>query len=161
MGRPSSSASHQSGNGRGFAAWNVGFGHECAGHLPQAALRYEEVIASQRDNSLVVRMIGCQSLAGVLERQSRAAEAMPLFDEALQLCRQVGLLRLGDVHGSLARLLADCARVRVAADSEPDPARALAQEALVTAQALQDSAAAPSPPTCWRSAPAPPTSACA
>ncbi|MBO9642977.1 MAG: AAA family ATPase [Pseudacidovorax sp.] len=128
--------------GRGFAAWNVGFGHECAGDLPQAALRYAEVIASQRDNSLVVRMIGCQSLAGVLERQGRAAEAMPLFDEALQLCRQVGLLRLGDVHGSLARLLADCARVRVAADAEPDPARALAQEALVTAQALQDSAAA-------------------
>ncbi|WP_295535278.1 hypothetical protein [uncultured Pseudacidovorax sp.] len=128
--------------GRGFAAWNVGFGHECAGDLPQAALRYEEVIASQRGNSLVVRMIGCQSLAGVLERQGRAAEALPLFDEALQLCRQVGLMRLGDVHGSLARLLADCARVRVAAGAEPDDALALAREALASAEALQDGAAA-------------------
>ncbi|WP_019997369.1 ATP-binding protein [Aureimonas ureilytica] len=127
--------------GQGFAAWNVGFGFERLGERDQAAACYEEVVATQRDGSLVVRMIGTQSLAGILEVRERAAEAVPLYDEALALCRRVGLSRLGDVHGSLARLLADCARIRVAAGIEPEQAKALALEAEATAERLQDMAA--------------------
>ncbi|OLP54656.1 hypothetical protein BJF92_08870 [Rhizobium rhizosphaerae] len=128
--------------GQGFAAWNVAFGYERAGDWRQAVTHYERVVASQREGSLVVRMIGCQSLASALESQGSPAEAVPLFDEALHLCRQVGLTRLGDVHGSLARLLADCAHVRVAADIDLANARPLALEAQAAAEALQDMAAA-------------------
>lgn len=127
--------------GQGFAAWNVGFGFERLGEPDRAAACYEKVVATQRDGSLVVRMIGTQSLAGILEGLERTADALPLYDEALALCRRVGLLRLGDVHGSLARLLADCARIRMAAGTEPEEARTLALEAEATAERLQDRAA--------------------
>ena len=128
--------------GQGFAAWNVGFGFERQGDLERAAARYEQVVATQRDGSLVVRMIGTQSLAGIRERMGRAADALPLYDEALALCRRVGLSRLGDVHGSLARLLADAARIRVAAGAEPERAKALALEAQAAAERAQDGEAA-------------------
>ncbi|GHD21199.1 hypothetical protein GCM10016234_34610 [Tianweitania populi] len=127
--------------GQGFAAWNVGFGHERLEEWEKAASRYEKVIASQHDGSLVVRMIGDQSLAGVLERTGRAGEALQLYDEALALCRRLGLQRLGDVHGSHARLLADCARVRLVAGEDTDGAKALALEAQALAVRLQDGAA--------------------
>ncbi|WP_312794580.1 ATP-binding protein [Tianweitania sp.] len=127
--------------GQGFAAWNVGFGHERLEEWEQAASRYESVIASQHEGSLVVRMIGYQSLAGVLERNGRSGAALPFYDEALALCERVGLERLGDVHGSQARLLADCARVRIVAREDPDRAKALAIKAEALAVRLQDGAA--------------------
>ncbi len=76
--------------GQGFAAWNVGFGFERFGEPDRAADCYADVVATQRDGSLVVRMIGTQSLAGILETREQAAEAVPLYDEALALCRRVG-----------------------------------------------------------------------
>ncbi len=127
--------------GQGFAAWNVGFGFERSGDWERAADRYRTVIATQREGSLVVRMIGHQSLAHVLEHRGQALDALPLYDEALALCRRVGLSRLGDVHGSLARLLADCARIRVAAGTGRDEALALALEAEAVAERLRDGAA--------------------
>lgn len=127
--------------GQGFAAWNVGFGFERLGEAEQAAAHYAQVVATQRDGSLVVRMIGTQSLAGIFEVRGKAAEALPLYDEALSLCNRVGLSRLGDVHGSLARLLADCARIRISAGTEPEQAKALALQAQATAESLQDAAA--------------------
>lgn len=127
--------------GQGFAAWNVGFGHERLEALEQAATCYEIVVASQRDGSLVVRMIGFQSLAGVLERRGEAAAALPLYDRALALCRRVGLARLGDVHGSQARLLADRARVGMVVGGDLEGVRTLALEAQALAERLQDDAA--------------------
>ncbi|WP_062220689.1 ATP-binding protein [Aureimonas sp. D3] len=127
--------------GQGFAAWNVGFGFERSGDWERAADRYRTVIATQREGSLVVRMIGHQSLAHVLEHRGQALDALPLYDEALALCRRVGLSRLGDVHGSLARLLADCARIRVAAGTGRDESKALALEAESVAERLRDGAA--------------------
>lgn len=128
--------------GQGFAAWNVGFGWERTGDLALAAKCYEDVVEHQRDASQLVLMIGCQSLARVRERQGDLTSALPLYDEALKLWEAMKLGRLGDVHGSRAQALVDCARVRVALGGiYLETARQLVHEATALAEDLVDKAA--------------------
>ena len=84
-------------------------------------------------------MIGCNSLAEIAEGRGDLSGARDLYEEALQLRRELGAGRLGYVHGSLAGSMLSVARVAGAQGDHDTAARHLA-EALPLAEQMRNEA---------------------
>ncbi len=116
----------------------MGFAHLAGGDLDAAEACFEEMVAIQRQHGIgLVLMVGCNSLAEVAERRGDLSRARALYEEALQLRRDLGAARLGYVHGSLARSMLSVARVALAQGDRETASRHLA-EALPLAEEMRD-----------------------
>lgn len=124
--------------GTGFGLWNIGFSLRYLGDDDGAWDRFEEMAELQRANGIgLVLMIACQSLAEIAEDRGEPREALVLYEEALELRRDLGAARLGNIHGSLPSALVAVARA-ARASGDRDRALAAAGEALPVAEELRD-----------------------
>ena len=124
--------------GQAFAVWNVGHVLQLAGDLAGAQECYERMVAIQTEHgSRLELMIGLNSLGELAEHRGDFDRALELFGQALQMRQELGAVRLGYVHGSLARSLLAVARVSVAA-GDREAARAALAEAVPVAEQMRD-----------------------
>lgn len=124
--------------GTGFGLWNIGFSLRHLGDDEGARRCFEEMAAIQREHGIgLVLMIACKSLAEIAEDRGDHEQALKLYEEALELRRELGAARLGDIHGSLpGGLLAVARTSAILGDSQR--ANEAASEALPVAEELRD-----------------------
>jgi predicted ATPase/DNA-binding winged helix-turn-helix (wHTH) protein len=125
--------------GLGFCLWNAGFAKQAVGDTDEAVTHLRRMIALCRHGRFgIAEMVGCNSLAEILEAREALEESRALLEHAYQLRQDLGASRMGYVHGSLPGSMLALARV---AGKQGDIATAtpLLTEALPLALAMRDS----------------------
>ena len=125
--------------GLGFCLWNAGFAKQAVGEMDDAIRQLRQMIAlCVQGRYGIAEMVGCNSLAEILEARDSLQESRALLEHAYQLRQDLGASRMGYVHGSLAGSMLALARV-AAKQGDIATATPLLTEALALALAMRDS----------------------
>ncbi len=124
--------------GYGFSLWNAGFAKQAVGEIDSAVTLFMQMIVLCAQGRYgVAEMIGCNSMAEILEARGELEKSRALWERAYQLRQDVGASRMGHVHGSLPASMLSVARV-AAKQGDFATAAPLLTEALPLAQAMRD-----------------------
>jgi non-specific serine/threonine protein kinase len=125
--------------GLGFCLWNAGFAKQAVGAIDEAITHLRQMIALCRQGRYgIAEMVGCNSLAEILEAREALEESRALLEHAYQLRLDLGASRMGYVHGSLPGSMLALGRV-AAKQGDIAAAKSLLAEALPMAMSMRDS----------------------
>ena len=125
--------------GLGFCLWNAGFAKQAVGEMDEAIAHWRQMIAlCVQGRYGIAEMVGCNSLAEILEAREALEESRALLEHAYQLRQNLGASRMGYVHGSLPGSMLALARV-AAKQGDIATATPLLAEALPMALVMRDS----------------------
>ena len=126
--------------GLGFCLWNAAFAKQSVGEVDAAITLYTQMTAlCAQGRYAIPEMIGCNSMAEILESRGELEKSRVLWEHAYRLRQDVGASRMGHVHGSLPSAMLAIARV-AAKQGDFATASPLLADALPLAQAMRDSA---------------------
>jgi predicted ATPase len=109
--------------GLAFCAWNLGNARRAVGDEDTAIeLLMECYEAGRRHGYGIGEMVACNDLVDIWERRGDLDKAREFAERALTVRRELGAVRIGHVHGSMATALLAVARV---AEKQGDLATAI------------------------------------
>ena len=108
--------------GSAFCAWNLGNARRAIGDEDAAVALLMECYETGRAHGYgIAEMVACNDLVGIWEARGEVGTAREYADRALEVRRELGAVRIGHVHGSMATALLAVARL---AEEQGDRARA-------------------------------------
>jgi len=117
----------------------VGYALLSAGNSEDSIAAFEEIVQPTSGHQALIKLCANQSLGEIWEKRDSPSRALPLFEAALRLRREIGAVRLGAVHGSLPQGLLAVAR-NAAKLGQLETASVLLHEALPIAEELREDA---------------------
>ena len=124
--------------GLGFCAWNLANARRAVGDEDAAVAAFMECHEVSRAHGYgIADMVACNDLGAIWEARGDLDTARQYWERALQLRQQVGAVRIGYVHGTMATALLAVARV---AEKQGDLATAskLLREGLPFAEEMRE-----------------------
>jgi predicted ATPase len=98
--------------GRAFCAWNLGNARCTVGDEDAAIELLMECYEAGRDHGYgIAEMVACNDLVNIWEARGDLDKACDFAERALEVRRELGAIRIGHVHGSMATALLAVARV--------------------------------------------------